>query len=187
MLLLAFGFFFFSCHDDATPIHQEEVAIDLSNLNIKLDQLDFSKPQLLFTYKNASDLTEKMQASNKEIAQEIDQLMQSKKDITNIVYNIKFSKGSAILTDFSLLDAKNKIVLNDRQKDISDIDWDGIMNGAACPDGWTNQGSCASADCVSQTTEEILTGDGGINSSGDCVTVRYNRGLFGVRICSSGC
>lgn len=184
---------FFACNEDTTSTQLDETSIDLSNLRISLDGLNFNKPQIVFKYQNIKEAKEKASLFTKLIFDEIDEVIESDKKITNVLYTLKFEKGVAALEDVYVLNAKEKVIINSPNnntlnRDPLDIDWESVLNGARCPAGWTNNGSCSSSSCVAETTQEILTdSDGGIGSSGDCVEVRYNRGLLSVRICSRSC
>lgn len=185
---------FYSCSENAEDVKQVESKKDFTKLNINFNNLDFNKSELLFTYRNIQDATEKSENFIKTINNEIDAVIKSNQDITNILYTLSLSDGKAVLEDVLILNAKDKLILNkpdaDNYKNKSSlgINWDAILNGAGCPSGWTDNGSCSTPDCVANTTEEILEDpDSGINSSGDCTEIRYNRGLLSVRICSRSC
>jgi hypothetical protein len=174
-----------SCSDTETEVRNQELNIDLTQLKINLDSLHLGEAQVVFEYQTKKQLKEKSDAFIISIFEEIDGIIKSNSKITNVVFTLKFTKGTAILKDVYVLDAKNETVISDPP---SKTDWDALWNGARCPQGWTDNGNCSSSSCVANTTQEILTDpDAGINSSGDCTQIQYNRGLLSVRICSRSC
>lgn len=179
-----------ACHDDNTLIDENDLSLDLSQLKISLQKLDLNKPQVVFSYKNAKEAQEKSQSFIKIISKEIDDLIESKEQVTNVLFTLSFKNSTATLRDIYVVNLKDKMVLNDSSllKSSTDTDWDSVLNGASCPDGWTDQGTCSGRKCIADTTAQILQDpEGGINSNGDCVEIQYNRGLLSVRICSKPC
>ena len=181
---------FFACSEDSSDIKQEELNLDLSNLKLELNELDFNNSQLAFNYRDNKEASEKSEEFIKIVFAEIDEMIKSNKEITNVLFKLNFSKGKAVMKDIYVLNGKDKIVLNGSSspKSVPNIDWESILNGASCPEGWTDNGTCSGRACIANTTAEILQDpDGGINSSGDCVEIQYNRGILSVRICSRSC
>lgn len=190
-LALILSFTFYACSNDNSDTQQEELQLELSDLKINLDALDFNKPQTVFTFKDQKDAKIKSNILITTISNEIDDIIASNDEITNVLFKLKFNNGKAILYDIYVLNAKKRIIINgtvNTAKNEPSIDWESVMNGARCPSGWNDNGSCSSRNCIANTTAEILSDpDGGINSSGDCTQIQYNRGLFSVRICSTSC
>jgi hypothetical protein len=177
--------FLLACTEDGSDLKQQEVTIDLSHLKFNLESLDLKKPQMVYEYQNKTELKEKTAQFMTAIFEEIDGLIQSNSKITNVLFQLEFAKGIATLKEVYVLDGKNEVVISGP---VGRTDWDALFNGARCPQGWDDNGSCSSASCVATTTQEILTDpDAGINSSGDCTQIQFNRGLLSVRICSRGC
>ncbi len=183
---------FFACSDEISSVKQEELNLDLSDLKLNLEELNFNKPHFIFEYQNSIDAKSKSDLFLKSAFDEIAEIKKSNKEITNVLFRLSFDKGIAKMENIYILNAKDRIILNAPKggnlntKSLPYIDWDSLVNGGRCPEGWTDHGSCQTTSCVAETTQSILTDpNNGINSSGDNVTINYNRGLFGVRICST--
>ncbi len=180
----------FSCSNNNVSQEQVEQKFELSDLNMDLNRLNFKLPQTLFTYANQTELVEQSDSKITGLLEEIDDIVNANQKITNVLFDISFEDGVAQLNYVHFLDVPNEdiIPVGDVSNTIfPNIDWDRLLNGASCPEGYTNNGSCSTSSCVSETAEAILTGEGGINSNGDCAEIRFNRGLLSVRICSREC
>ncbi|MEN8880293.1 MAG: hypothetical protein ABF311_08980 [Polaribacter sp.] len=177
-----------SCSKNQSVVEQDELNIDLSTIKLDLNKLKLNEPQVLFSYKNLEELKLQADSTIKELIEEIDDIVASNENITNVLFDLKFNKGVSTLDNVYFLDAKNREIINiseNRDSQRIEFDWDSFLNGAPCPNGYTNNGSCSSASCISETTTTILTD--GLEGNGDCSEIRYNRGLVSVRICSRSC
>jgi hypothetical protein len=145
--------------------------LDFSELNFGLNEkeivinIDLNNQKLINEFSN-------------ELINEIDELIDGKKDI---YYNFTLilNKKNKSLKIINI--SKNQIYYTLHAKSAGDPIED-LMG--SCPDGWTDEGNCSSADCVKKKVGAVLTK---VESNGDCQRVEVSRGFISAKVCSQSC
>ena len=162
LFLLVIGVLF-SCSND----NDELINQSFSDLNFGLNK----------SQKVKLNLNDKKKVSkfSSDLIDELDALINDNKKLL-IQLELRVSKESNLV----IIERIKKI---DRSKLKRKSDPIEELMGS-CPDGWTNEGNCSSANCVKQKVASVLSK---IESKGDCWRVQVSRGVFSAKVCSQEC
>lgn len=150
--------------------------LDLSNLD--LSELNFGLNEKVIEINFDLNNHKLINEFSNEVINEIDELIDGKKDIY-YSFTLVINKKNKNLKIINI--SKNQIDNSLYSKYAGDPMED-LMG--SCPYGWTDEGSCSSADCVKKKVEGVLTK---IESNGDCQRVEVSRGFISAKVCSQSC
>ncbi len=145
--------------------------LDFSELNFGLNEKEIEVDIDLNNHKQINEFSNKL-------INEIDELIDGKKDIY-YSFALVLNKKSKSLKIINI--SKNQIANSLGAKYAGDPMED-LMG--SCPYGWTDEGSCSSADCVKKKVGAVLTK---VESNGDCQRVDVSRGFISAKVCSQSC
>lgn len=156
---------------------------DVPQDNLDLSNLDFS--ELTFGL-NEKEIAVNIDLSNQreikkfsnELINEIDEMIDGKKDIYyNFTLIVDEKSKSLKIINISKKQIENSLYAKSAGDPIEDL-------MGSCPDGWTDEGNCSSADCVKEKVSDVLTE---VEGNGDCRRVQVSRGFFSAKVCSQSC
>ena len=167
--------------------------MDLGN-SFKMSLNDFAPFEtdsiFIFEAGNEEELKHHIDTTLKNFDDELEEIRRQYENVDLITYNLTFSNNKAFITNLYFLDTANQKVIDVFEttvNSVSPVFWAGVVEIllGKCPEGWTNNGSYSSEKGISAQTEKILVPS--LQKNGDCVDVRFARGLLSVQIFSKKC
>ena len=177
---------------------EETNNLDLSKMQINLEESRLGQTIVLAYYSDISDLQKKVGEITTSLIEDSNEILNNNNEITDVITNIKFSNGKAIISEvfYVNLDTKEIIegyVLNEETSTYQKVDpnlggFDDFISGS-CPSGYSQIGSCSNLNnpqtCVGNSIQTFLTTN--INSIGDCANVQVSVGALNTKVCGKVC
>ncbi|GEM_PF-2635628 len=196
VLLTSFTVFLFSCKKQEKPSDE----LKISSIQVDLSKSNLGGEIVLLKYSPDSKATDIKEALAKAIQITLDdanEILNNRKEISDIIMDIQFKNGKAVVTKTVYLNRKAKKIIeaydlntatNTYQKNA--LPWyEEILHGAACPSGFTQVSSCSNMgntqSCVTNAVSTYFTNN--INSIGDCAVVQVQVGTLSTRVCGKKC
>lgn len=195
-LLLVSIFFLtaFSCDKQ-----DDESKVDMKNVKIDLSSARFGSNPVLLRYADIPELLRNLETLTNSVISDSHDIMATDRRISNVISFVNFKDGRAILTKVYYVDEVNRVViggyiLNEETGTYTTIaygepNWDAIINGGGCPQGYSQLASCENLNnpqgCVGNAVSTYMSAH--LSSIGDCVTVQVNVGALNTRVCGKIC
>ena len=179
-LLLLLAIIALACN----PKPEEDIVIE-PDLNLKNLKIDLKISDVLFEF-NQENLKNKTVEKMNNLTFESRLLLNENPKATNVIYNLTIKNNKVYIDNVSLINVNNKkIIKSVKYHSKIEPDLDLLFNGARCPKGFSQVGSCSN---VSGETQECVGGylagyfSENISGVGDCATVQVNVGYFNTRV-----
>lgn len=175
---------------------QKQDSLDFSEIKIDLKKSFLGKEIKVIDYKDKTELITKINSSFNQIIVDSRELIKDKSEVSDIILNINFSDGKAIITNIVEYNIKTKEIINAHYlnpesntylryppNDIDNLDY------ASCPDGYTQVDSCSNVsgteECVGSAVQSYLSDN--VSGIGDCANIQVQVGTFSTKVCGRTC
>lgn len=150
--------------------------LDLSNLDFTELNFGFNKKEI--TVKIDLNNQKQVNQFSNELISEIDKLIAGEKDVYyNFTLILDRKNNRLKIINISRNQINNSLYSRSAGDPIEDL-------MGSCPEGWTDEGNCSSADCVKKKVGAVLTK---VEGNGDCQRVEVSRGWISAKVCSQSC
>lgn len=185
---------FNSCSQEEVS-SQKQDSLDFSKIKIDLNKSSLGNEIKVFNYKDKAELITKINSSFNLIINDSRELIKNDSEVTDIIINISFKDGKAIISEITELDVKNKTIRksvkydNTKNSYVANRNLPYIADLASCPDGYTLVDSCSNVsgtkECVGSAVQSYLSDN--ISGIGDCANVQVQVGTFTTKVCGKTC
>jgi hypothetical protein len=178
--------------------NQELDEVKFKDFKVNLSNAKITSNPYLIVYDDIPSLLDKLDSAIDDFYADILDEKNNDPRITDVLANIKFYDGKAIVTEIYFLDASKEELINGLvfdetlgtyQQVNTFINWDIVLNGASCPSGYSQVGSCNNVNnpenCISNALNQYLSAN--LTGIGSCVDVNIKVGLINTRICGKNC
>ncbi len=181
---------FFSCTQDESVSDIQQSKDLIENVPIEFGSLDLSKGVPLAKTNDSKGIT----ASLKMLFSEINEMKNKNKEIGEVVLHLSEMSGVVTLQGYHLI-SKDQKILEFRHSSLSsqtESRWPNpifILPAAACPNGYTDLGSCSNFGDTEECVGELISDhfSNSLNAPGDCANAQVQVGVLNTRVCGSTC
>lgn len=195
MSIMVTGLFTFSCKKN----EQYQGKKVLTPIRVNLYQSKLGKQILMLPYSSSTSAAtpESLEKAIKLTIEDAAGILKTRKEISDIILDISFKNGKAIVTRTTYLNKKQRKIIEAYLLDEAsgtykqqNMPWyEEVLDGAACPAGFKQLAACSNmgnpTTCVSNAISTFLTSN--INSIGDCATIQVQVGTLNTRVCGKTC
>jgi hypothetical protein len=191
--LLSFTFLL-SCGGQEDSVEK----VDLTKMKIDLKNSKLNGEIKLFTFSNTKELISEIDEAINLITEDSKEIIKNNSEVTNVITNISFINGKAIISKILYVNYKTKKIIEGYELDTNSntyallsrkINWDEILGGGGCPNGYSQLASCGNFSdpqtCVGNAIQTYLSAN--ISGPGDCANVQVNVGALNTRVCGRTC